>query len=137
MESLPLIALQEITGGRGLFDGMKVHKDANTTEKVVEIRGPEGLSLKENQLPPADGTLFFDKLSSVYLTGTMHDENSRIICCFGMGISAERCVSLNIKAPAICFAPPVFTRWFPPKNTRLSMIYKSTTPIVFTVRPVI
>lgn len=76
MASLPLIALQEITGGRGLSDRMPVHKDAETTQRVVEIWGPEGLGAEENKLPKPDGQLFFDKLSSVYLTGTMHDEDS-------------------------------------------------------------
>lgn len=74
--SLPLIALQEITGGRGLTDGMKAEVDAHTTESVVEIWGPEGEKRPENQLPKPDGELFFDKLGSVYLTGTMHDEDS-------------------------------------------------------------
>ncbi|MGZ3797923.1 MAG: 4Fe-4S dicluster domain-containing protein, partial [Pseudobdellovibrionaceae bacterium] len=75
-ESLPLIALQELTGGRGLMDNMPTHKDSKATEKVVEIWGPEGVSASGNKLPTPDGQLFFDKLSSVYLTGTMHDENS-------------------------------------------------------------
>lgn len=74
--SLPLIALQEITGGRGLFDNMKAHKDAKTTQKVVEVWGTEGLNAPENKIPKPDGALFYDKLSSVYLTGTMHDEDS-------------------------------------------------------------
>lgn len=74
--SLPLLALQELTGGRGLVDGMKVHEDAKVTEKVLDFWGAEGLKNPENQLPKPDGTLFFDKLSSVYLTGTQHDENS-------------------------------------------------------------
>ncbi len=75
--SMPLIALQEITGGRGLFDGMPSHKDAKTTLKVKDIWGTvDGLKLPENQIPKPDSQLQFDKLSSVYLTGTMHDEDS-------------------------------------------------------------
>lgn len=74
--SLPLIGLQEITGGRGLFDNMKAHEDATTTEKVVDVWGGGALDRDENKLPQADGVLFFDKLSSVYLTGTSHDEDS-------------------------------------------------------------
>ncbi len=74
--SLPLLALQELTGGRGLVDGMKVHEDAKVTEKVLDVWGAAGLQDPANQLPTPDGALFFDKLSSVYLTGTMHDENS-------------------------------------------------------------
>ncbi len=77
LAGFPLIGLQEMTAGRGLQDFMKIdHMDAETTEKVVEVWGPEGLNAEENQLPKPDGVLFFDKLSSVYLTGTMHDEDS-------------------------------------------------------------
>ncbi len=74
--SLPLIALQEMTGGRGLWDRMSTHKDAKTTETVLETWGPEGFNEQLSQLPKPDGKLFFDKLSSVYMTGTMHDEDS-------------------------------------------------------------
>jgi electron-transferring-flavoprotein dehydrogenase len=76
LASLPLIALQEVTGGRGLFDRMTTHQDSKTTKKLQEVWGDGGLEAPDNQLPQADGNLFFDKLSSVYLTGTLHDENS-------------------------------------------------------------
>lgn len=75
-KSLPLIALQEITGGRGLFDKMPNHKDYLTTKPVKEVWGEKGINHEDVQLPKPDGVLFFDKLSSVYLTGTMHDEHS-------------------------------------------------------------
>lgn len=75
--SLPLLALQEMTGGRGLEDPMAIpHSDAETTQKVVDVWGPNGFEEQLADLPKADGQLFFDKLSSVYLTGTMHDEDS-------------------------------------------------------------
>lgn len=74
--SLPLIALQEATAGRGLFDHMSMERDALQTHTVLDMWGPEGVSRPENQIPKPDGKLFFDKLSSVYLTGTMHDEDS-------------------------------------------------------------
>lgn len=75
--SMPLLAMQEITGGRGLQDPMPIEEiDAETTQPVVEIWGPQGQDREENHIPKPDGVLFFDKLSSVYLTGTMHDENS-------------------------------------------------------------
>jgi electron-transferring-flavoprotein dehydrogenase len=76
LASLPLIGLQEITGGRGLFDKMETHYDARTTKKLQEVWGTQGMEASENKLPKPDGNLFFDKLSSVYLTGTLHDENS-------------------------------------------------------------
>jgi electron-transferring-flavoprotein dehydrogenase len=76
--SMPLLALQEITGGRGILGSeMSIdHKDYETTESVLDMWGPTPWDEKPNQLPKPDGVLFFDKLSSVYLTGTMHDEDS-------------------------------------------------------------
>ncbi len=71
------LGLQEVTNGRGLFDNMKIdHKDHETTESSVDVWGPKGLDLTQNQLPAVDNKLYFDKLSSVYLTGTGHDEDS-------------------------------------------------------------
>ncbi|MEM7646569.1 MAG: electron transfer flavoprotein-ubiquinone oxidoreductase [Pseudomonadota bacterium] len=75
--SAPEIMIQEMTNGRGLFDNMPiVHKDYETTESVLDIWGAEGIDHPSNKLPEADSKLFFDKLSSVYMTGTMHDEDS-------------------------------------------------------------
>ncbi len=75
--SMPLVAFQEISGGRGLFDKMVVEADHRSTERVLDVWGGGEASIKEQkQLPQPDGKLFFDKLSSVYLTGTIHDENS-------------------------------------------------------------
>ncbi len=76
LQSLPLLAAQELTGGRGFTDNMAIHKDSSTTESVVDVWGADGFSSPENHLPKIDGTLFFDKLGSVYLTGTLHDEDS-------------------------------------------------------------
>ena len=90
--SLPLIALQEITGGRGIQDHMQAHKDAETTETVVEVWGSEGELQPQNQLPKTDGNLFFDKLGSVYLTGTSHDEHSPNHLILGDG---DICQNIN------------------------------------------
>ena len=75
--SLPEIMLQEITGGRGLVARRENHhKDYQTTKKVAEIYGDMAKAKVENTLPPPDGKLFFDKLSSVYMSGSLHDEHS-------------------------------------------------------------
>ena len=74
--SLPLVALQEITGGRGLVDEMPLEIDHEQTESMIEVWGGEGDQHKDLQLPKPDSELFFDKLSSVYMTGSMHDEDS-------------------------------------------------------------
>ena len=74
--SMPLIAIQEMTGGRGLKDPMPMHEDLKTTEPAVEVWGPDALNKEENQIPKPDNELFFDKLSSVYMTGTYHEEDA-------------------------------------------------------------
>jgi electron-transferring-flavoprotein dehydrogenase len=75
-KSMPFIALQEITGGRGLCNGMGVKEDYKETLTIEEVWGKEGRNHPDNQLPKPDNILFFDKLSSVYMTGTKHDEDS-------------------------------------------------------------
>lgn len=115
--SLPMIALQEITGGRGLFDGMKTHTDASTTEKVVDIWGPEGLKDPENQLPKPDNTnMFFDKLSSVYLTGTMHDEDSPNHLILKNGDICRTVCEPQYKSPCNHFCPAAVYEMVPSKK---------------------
>jgi electron-transferring-flavoprotein dehydrogenase len=114
--SLPLIALQEITGGRGLFDNMKAHVDAKTTLKVREVWGTdEGLKLPENQLPAADGVLMFDKLGSVYLTGTSHDEDSPNHLLLGNGDVCRTICEPQYKSPCTLFCPASVYEMLPSK----------------------
>lgn len=71
----PEILAQDLTGGRGFVGRREIkHTDAKTTQSVKEVWG--GSWEQETQLPEPDNKLFFDKLSSVYMTGTMHDEDS-------------------------------------------------------------
>lgn len=75
--SAPEVAFQEVFGGKALFGDMPIeNKDYETTQTVLDVWGAEGLETPSNQLPEPDNKLFFDKLSSVYMTGTMHDEDS-------------------------------------------------------------
>lgn len=75
--SAPFLAMQEVTGGWMPGGRLSIdHKDYETTEPVVDAWGPRPWEVADNQLPKPDGVLFFDKLSSVYLTGTIHDEHS-------------------------------------------------------------
>jgi electron-transferring-flavoprotein dehydrogenase len=115
--SMPLIALQEITGGRGLSDRMPTHKDAGTTKKVVEVWGTvDGLKLPENQIPKPDGQLFFDKLSSVYLTGTMHDEDSPNHLLLQNGDVCRNVCEPNYKSPCNHFCPANVYEMVPARN---------------------
>lgn len=114
--SLPLIALQEITGGRGLFDNMQVaHEDAKTTESVNDIWGSEGMSHPDNQLPKVDNTLFFDKLGSVYLTGTTHDEDSPNHLKLGSADICRTVCEPKFKSPCVQFCPASVYEMLPSK----------------------
>lgn len=113
--SLPFIALQEISGGRGLFDHMKAHVDAKTTDTVEAVWGSNGFNLDENKLPQADGVLFFDKLGSVYLTGTSHDEDSVNHLKL---LDADKCRTLcepKYKSPCVQFCPASVYEMLPSK----------------------
>ncbi|QDK36895.1 electron transfer flavoprotein-ubiquinone oxidoreductase [Bdellovibrio sp. NC01] len=104
--SMPLLALQEATGGRGLQDPMPIpHTDAETTEKVVDVWGPNGFAEQLGELPKPDGQLFFDKLSSVYLTGTMHDEDSPNHLILKDGDICRSVCEPNYKSPCNHFCP--------------------------------
>lgn len=106
LASMPLIALQEITGGRGLQDPMASHVDASTTETVVEVwGGGEGVGIGENQAPKADGVLFFDKLGSVYLTGSQHDEHSPNHLLLLNGDTCRSVCNPKYQSPCVQFCP--------------------------------
>ncbi len=106
LASLPGLALQEITGGRGLTEKIVTeHVDAKTTHKVNEVWGPEGEKRPENQLPKPDNVLFFDKLSSVYLTGTMHDEDSPNHLILGNADICRTVCEPQYKSPCNLFCP--------------------------------
>lgn len=106
LASLPLIGLQELTGGRGLMDPMTIDlPDAKTTQTLLDIWGASGLNDEKNILPKPDGVLFFDKLSSVYLTGTLHDENSPGHLLIGdFDICRKKCVP-EYASPCNHFCP--------------------------------
>lgn len=116
VESLPLIAIQEATGGRGLQDPMPSHEDFKTTETVVDVWGPLGLQLDENQLPQPDGVLFFDKLSSVYLTGTQHDEHSPNHLQLQNGDICRTECEPKYKSPCTHFCPASVYEMLPSKK---------------------
>lgn len=110
--SLPGLALQEITGGRGLSERMTTdHTDAKTTEKVDKVWGSQVPLSKSPQeitaalLPKPDSQLFYDKLSSVYLTGTMHDEDSPNHLILGDGDICRTVCEPQYKSPCNHFCP--------------------------------
>ncbi|MCB0378935.1 MAG: electron transfer flavoprotein-ubiquinone oxidoreductase [Bdellovibrionales bacterium] len=104
--SAPEIMIQEATGGRGLFDHLPIaHTDAEATQPVVDVWGPNGLADSANKLPEPDNKLFFDKLSSVYMTGTMHDEDSPNHLKLQNGSICEETCYPKYKSPCNHFCP--------------------------------
>ena len=104
--SLPLIALQEITGGRGLFDHMKVHgPDFKMSKPVKDVWGSESLGQGENALPKVDNKIFYDKLGSVYLTGTSHDEDSPNHLKLQNGNICQTICKPQYESPCVQFCP--------------------------------
>ncbi|MBC7420099.1 MAG: electron transfer flavoprotein-ubiquinone oxidoreductase [Bdellovibrio sp.] len=114
--SLPLIALQEITGGRGLFDGMTSHRDAKTTQTVKEVWGSERVAAPENMLPPIEGVLAMNKLDSVYLTGTMHDEDSPNHLLVANTDTCRSVCEPQFKSPCTHFCPARVYEMLPSKT---------------------
>jgi electron-transferring-flavoprotein dehydrogenase len=105
-KALFLMIFLELTGGRGLFKRMKMHQDALTTEPKREVWGEKRLGVNEElSLPKPDGILFFDKLSSVYLTGTMHDENSPNHLLLGDGQICQNTCYPKYESPCVRFCP--------------------------------
>ncbi|MCK6598711.1 MAG: electron transfer flavoprotein-ubiquinone oxidoreductase [Bdellovibrionaceae bacterium] len=114
LKALPLLAIQEITGGKGLQDNMPVEEDAKTTEKVREIWGTEDLSqIKEFRLPSVDGKLYMDKLSSVYLTGTSHDEHSPNHLLLQNGDVCSSVCEPKYRSPCTHFCPAAVYEMIP------------------------
>lgn len=112
--SLPLIALQEITGGRGLINHMNTdHTDARTTQTVDKVWPSADHVANELQLPKTDGILFMDKLSSVYLTGTMHDEDSPNHLLLQDGDICRTVCEPKYKSPCTLFCPAAVYEMIP------------------------
>jgi len=78
-------ALQEITGGRGLIDPMRVHPGH---EAYRQIHGtPAPVRFK------GDGKLTFDRLTDVYHSGTRHEEDQPChLKVHDLNICSTRCV---------------------------------------------
>ncbi len=102
----PEIALQELTGGWTFGDPKRVkHCDYEETKSVEEVWGSDQNAIEQNKLPEPDGKLFYDKLSSVYLTGTMHDEDSPShLLVENTNICADTCYP-KYKSPCNTFCP--------------------------------
>jgi electron-transferring-flavoprotein dehydrogenase len=77
--------LQQITGGRGLFDPMQARAGHEAYKQVHGRPAPERLK--------GDGKLTFDRLTDVYHSGTRHEENQPChLKVLDLNICSTRCV---------------------------------------------
>jgi electron-transferring-flavoprotein dehydrogenase len=115
--SLPSIALQEMTGGRGLIDFLKIEKkDSAETHEFDQVWAEKTSEDSCFKVPKPDGQLFFDKLSSVYLTGTGHDEDSPNHLILRNGdICRSECYP-KMRSPCVQFCPASVYEMIPAKN---------------------
>jgi len=120
-KSMPFLALQELTAGRGLFDGVSVQRDSKTTQPVIPIWGEKGLDHPDNQLPKPDNVLFFDKLSSVFMTGTKHDEDSPNHLLLQDGNICKDVCAPKYKSPCNHFCPANVYEMIPDTNNSVKL----------------
>ncbi|RJP22217.1 MAG: electron transfer flavoprotein-ubiquinone oxidoreductase [Candidatus Abyssobacteria bacterium SURF_5] len=96
--------IQFVTGGRGMIDPMKAeadHKSTVTINQYYNGRNPE-----EVNKVSFDGKLTFDKLTDVYHSGTVHEEQQPCHCKI---LNPDYCSDANCKAkynrPCVKFCP--------------------------------
>ncbi|RTZ95946.1 MAG: electron transfer flavoprotein-ubiquinone oxidoreductase [Deltaproteobacteria bacterium] len=82
------IAAQHLTGGRGFKDPMPIEADWPTLKPM-----PADKRDAQAATPPGvDGTLYVDKLTGVYLSGTQHEEDQPCHLAIGdLRICEEKC----------------------------------------------
>ena len=91
-------ALQTISGGRGLFDRMRVKPDAASMKPLSEAK-----RLRERSAP--NGRTSFDRPTCIFASGTKHDENQPPhLIISDSTICAERCLK-EFGNPCLRFCP--------------------------------
>jgi electron-transferring-flavoprotein dehydrogenase len=91
------LGAQFVSGGRGFIDPLKIHDDGSTLTPG-EFRPP-------TQVTELDGTLYLDKLTGVYLSGTKHEEDQP---CHLLIPDKELCVTKcwqTFRSPCTRFCP--------------------------------
>lgn len=66
------LGIQHLTGGADFQNYDRVHEDYQSTESITDYYGSK---VDEPARPEYDGTYSLDKMSDIYISGTMHDED--------------------------------------------------------------
>jgi electron-transferring-flavoprotein dehydrogenase len=94
--------VQMITGGRGLVKRRQGHEDHTTMRPIGQSR---------MEKPAFDGALALDKLTDVYHSGTIHDEDQPAhLLVLDTSICVERC-TVEFGNPCQHFCPAAVYEW--------------------------
>ncbi|MBW2107198.1 MAG: electron transfer flavoprotein-ubiquinone oxidoreductase [Deltaproteobacteria bacterium] len=97
------LALQVLTGGRGLIDKMSIKEDSKTLSPLRA--GMDSDSGRPDERQNYDGKLFVDKLTGVYLSKTQHREDQPChLVVHDPDLCVDRCYS-TYGAPCTRFCP--------------------------------
>ena len=96
------LGAQYFTGGKGLKDPLKIIPDSSTLKTL----SPKQAEMIDNRTKEdVDGTLYVDKLTGVYLSGTQHEEDQPChIIIHDFDICSTECYQLY-KNPCTRFCP--------------------------------
>ncbi len=86
-------ALQQITGGRGLIDPMRVNAGYTHYKKLSPEKVREEAAGQKPERFKGDGVLTFDRLTDVYHSGTRHDDDQPShLLVRDLNVCATKCV---------------------------------------------
>ncbi len=109
------LAAQYFTGGKGLRDRLPAVDDATT----LTARRPGPLSVPKTEVPKDDPAMV-DKLTGVYLSGTLHREDQPATSIFTTRRSAWKSATRLTVAPARGSVRGMSTRWNGARTARVS-----------------
>ncbi len=85
--------LQQITGGRGLIDPMRIHAGYTHYKKLTPERVKEEAAGHKPERFKGDGVFTFDRLTDVYHSGTRHDDDQPAhLLVRDLNVCATKCV---------------------------------------------
>jgi len=95
------VGTQYISGGRGIIDPMPIHKDRTTLKQLSPSAGTD----TKASYGDIDGTLYVDKLTGVYFSGTQHEEDQPCHLLIGdYDLCIEKCYP-TYGSPCTRFCP--------------------------------
>jgi len=106
------------TNGKGLIDPLRLKRDSKTLKNINKFDEPDNI----NKLSSNDKNLFLDKLTSLYLSNTSHEEDQPChIKIINPDICIKKCIDY-FNAPCTRFCPgSVYELTFDNKSNKKSI----------------